>query len=114
MSTSSTASPRDVRRTLIASICLGVGLMAAIDEIVFHQILAWHHFFDWSTPAFALLSDGLLHAGELLLLGLGFVMLLDLRGRGALAWPWARAGGVLGLGGFIARHHYNRAWSAHA
>jgi hypothetical protein len=30
---------------------VGVGVMAALDELVFHQILAWHHFYDRSTSA---------------------------------------------------------------
>jgi uncharacterized membrane protein len=90
----------DPRRSMTAAILLGIGIMAAVDEIIFHQLLAWHHFFDWSTPAFALFSDGLLHAGELILLVLGFNMMLDLRGRGALARRPAQAGFLLGLGGF--------------
>ena len=74
--------------------------MAAIDEIVFHQVLAWHHFYDQSTPAISLLSDGLLHAGELIALIAGFFLLLDLRRRQALAQEWAWAGVFLGAGGF--------------
>lgn len=79
---------------------LGVGLMAAIDEIVFHQILGWHHFFDRSTPAIGLLSDGLLHTAELLLLVGGFTLLADLRRRHALATRHFWAAVTLGLGGF--------------
>jgi uncharacterized membrane protein len=90
----------DPRRSMIAAALLGIGVMAAVDEIVFHQLLAWHHFFDWSTPAFGLFSDGLLHSGELILLVLGFFMIMDLRGRGALARRPALAGFFLGLGGF--------------
>ena len=79
---------------------VGVGLMAALDEIVFHQLLGWHHFYDRSTPAVGLLSDGLLHAGELVLLVAGGFGLADLHRRGGLAARWAWAGLVLGLGGF--------------
>lgn len=85
---------------MIVGILLGIGLMAAVDEIVFHQILAWHHFFDWSTPAFGLFSDGLLHAGELIVVVLGFFMLSDLRARRAFVPPVAWAGFFLGAGGF--------------
>jgi uncharacterized membrane protein len=74
--------------------------MAAVDEIVFHQILAWHHFYDRSTPRMGLLSDGLLHTAELLGLVAGFFLLADLRRRGALARPHAWSGFFLGLGGF--------------
>ncbi len=74
--------------------------MAAIDEIVFHQVLAWHHFYDQSTPAISLLSDGLLHAGELIALVAGFFLVSDLRRQRALAPQWAGAGVFLGAGGF--------------
>lgn len=60
---------------------LGVALMAAVDEIVFHQILGWHHFYDRSTPAVGLLSDGLLHAVEVIALVGGFFLLADARRR---------------------------------
>ena len=74
--------------------------MAAVDEIVFHQLLAWHHFYDRSTPRIGLLSDGLLHATELLLLVAGFFLLADLARRRELRKRSARAGFFLGAGGF--------------
>lgn len=74
--------------------------MAAVDEIVFHQILGWHHFFDRSTPAVGLLADGLLHTAELLLLVAGFVLFADLRRQNALAVRRFRAAVFLGAGGF--------------
>ena len=90
----------EVRRSLLVAAAVGVGLMAAADEIVFHQLLGWHHFYDRSTPAVGLLSDGLLHAGELVLLVAGGFGFADLRRRGALAARWAWSGLFLGLGGF--------------
>jgi len=75
-------------------------MMAAIDEVVFHQLLAWHHFFDWGTPAFSLLSDGLLHSAELILFVLGFFMFSRLYRRGALNRTAAWAGFILGMGAF--------------
>ncbi len=81
-------------------VLLGVGVMAAVDEIIFHQLLAWHHFYDQSTPAIGLLTDGLLHAAELVAIVAGFFMLSDLHYRRALAANWAWAGFFLGLGGF--------------
>ena len=74
--------------------------MAGVDEIVFHQILAWHHFYDRSTPAVALLSDGLLHAAELIMIVAGFFLFADLRRRNALARIWAWAGFFFGAGVF--------------
>lgn len=79
---------------------IGVGVMAAIDEIVFHQLLAWHHFYDQSTLAIGLLTDGLLHAAELIAIVAGFFMFADLRRRQALAPVWAWSGLFLGAGGF--------------
>lgn len=70
---------------------MGVGLMAAVDEVIFHQVLGWHHFYDRSTPAIGLLSDGLLHAAELLALVAGFFGFLSLCKRGLLipVWMWS-------------------------
>jgi uncharacterized membrane protein len=98
--TAGAGSPADRPGSLLATAMIGVGLMAAVDEIVFHQLLAWHSFYDRSTPEIGLLSDGLLHAGELLVLVVGFVRYADLRRRGALARRSAWAGLFLGLGGF--------------
>jgi uncharacterized membrane protein len=79
---------------------VGVGVMAAVDEIVFHQVLAWHHFYDRGTPEAALLSDGLLHTAELVLLVVGFFGIADLRRRGAFHTAAAWSGFLLGAGGF--------------
>ncbi|MCH1882824.1 DUF2243 domain-containing protein [Agrococcus sp. ARC_14] len=87
-------------RSYWAALLLGIATMSAVDEIVFHQILAWHHFYDRATPDIALLSDGLLHAAELFAFVVGFFFMLDARRRrsfrGAAAW----AGFLVGLGLF--------------
>ena len=49
-------------RTILAGFLLGVGTVAMVDEVVFHQLLHWHHFYDRSTTAAGLVSDGLFHA----------------------------------------------------
>ncbi|SDQ07897.1 DUF2243 domain-containing protein [Leucobacter chromiiresistens] len=87
-------------RSYWAAFLLGVAAMAAIDEIVFHQILAWHHFYDAATPRIALLSDGLLHAAELFAFAFGFFLMLDARRRGTLWASAAWAGFATGLGLF--------------
>jgi uncharacterized membrane protein len=79
---------------------IGAAVMAGADEIVFHQLLGWHHFYDRSTTGVGLLSDGLLHTAELLALVAGFFLYADLRRRRALAPVHAWAGFVLGLGVF--------------
>jgi len=88
------------KRSAWTGALIGIGMMAAVDEIVFHQVLGWHHFYDRSTLAVGLLADGLLHAAELIAIVAGFFGLLALRKRGELEGPWAWAGFFLGLGGF--------------
>ncbi|MEV0254563.1 DUF2243 domain-containing protein [Streptomyces sp. NPDC050732] len=91
---------REPRRSMVVCGVLGVAVMAAVDEIVFHQILHWHHFYDRSTSGTGLMSDGLLHTGELLGLVAGFFLYADLCRRRALTPAHARAGFFLGLGIF--------------
>ncbi|MFI1420844.1 DUF2243 domain-containing protein [Streptomyces sp. NPDC020731] len=79
---------------------IGAAVMAALDEIVFHQILHWHHFYDRSTSGAGLVSDGFLHTAELLALIAGFFLFADLRRRHALSPAHARGGFFLGLGAF--------------
>ncbi len=83
-----------------ASFLIGVGVMAGVDEIIFHQILGWHHFYDRATPAIGLLTDGLLHAAELVAIVAGCFMLSEVRQQRALVPLRAWAGFFLGLGGF--------------
>lgn len=87
-------------RSVSSALLIGIGLMAAVDEIIFHQLLAWHHFYDRATPAFALFSDGLLHSLELIALVAGFFLLSELRARHTLVPKSAWAGLFLGAGGF--------------
>jgi uncharacterized membrane protein len=91
--------PDRARSTWVCAL-IGVGLMAAIDEIVFHQLLSWHHFYDRSTGEIALMSDGILHAAELVVLVAGFFLFADLCRRHALARRAGWAGLLLGMGGF--------------
>lgn len=90
----------ELRGSVLAAGLIGVAAMAGVDEVVFHQILGWHHFYDRVIPAVGLLSDGLLHAAELMALAGGFFWFADLRRRGALV-PLAGWGGfLLGAGTF--------------
>src|SRR5690606_18042116 len=88
------------RRSFWSAFLIGAGLMAAVDEIIFHQLLAWHHFYDRSTPFIGLVSDGLLHAAELVALVSGFFLFSAQRRSGNLIPLWAWAGGFLGAGIF--------------
>ena len=74
--------------------------MGSVDEIVFHQLLAWHSFYDRAGGTAGLVSDGLLHAATLSAVVAGLALLADLRRRGALdvhRW-WALV--LLGAGAF--------------
>lgn len=96
------AHPRGVLRdsSYWSAFLIGVALMAGVDEIVFHQILGWHHFYDGATTAVGLLSDGLLHAAELIALVAGFFLLADARRRGTFSARVGWAGFFTGLGAF--------------
>lgn len=83
-----------------SGILFGLGLIAFIDETVFHQLLHWHHFYDKSTTEIGLISDGLFHAFSWLATIGGLFMFADLRRRQAF-WPSRWLGSVLiGAGGF--------------
>lgn len=87
-------------RTLWSGILFGVGLVAFIDEAVFHQLLHWHHFYDLGTPDIGLVSDGLFHALSWAATIGGLFLLADLRRRRAF-WQTRWWGGVLlGAGAF--------------
>jgi uncharacterized membrane protein len=87
-------------RNLWSGILFGIGIVAFIDETVFHQLLHWHHFYDQSTKAIGLISDGFFHAFSWFATVGGLFMVADLRRRNA--WLFKRwIGGVfLGAGGF--------------
>ncbi len=88
------------KRNLWSGILFGVGLIAFFDEVVFHQLLHWHHFYDLSTTSMGLISDGLFHAFSWFATIAGLFMFADLRRRNAL-WFTRWWGGVfLGAGVF--------------
>lgn len=81
--------------------CLfGVGLVAFIDETVFHQLLHWHHFYDQSTTEIGLISDGFFHALSWFATIGGLFLFADLRRRDALLLRRWLGGIMLGAGGF--------------
>jgi uncharacterized membrane protein len=93
-------SDSDARRSMRAAALIGIALMAGVDEIIFHQLLGWHHFYDRATPAIGLLTDGLLHSAELVALVAGFFLLAELRARQAFDSARGRAAFFIGAGGF--------------
>jgi len=89
-----------MKRTIWSGVLAGLGLAAFLDETVFHQILHWHHFYDKSTMAVGLLSDGLFHAFGFTSLVVGLFLLADsLRRGGFIPKRWWGAL-LLGAGGF--------------
>ena len=84
--------------TLLPGILVGIGVAGTADEVVLHQILRWHHFYDRSTPAAGLVTDGLFHVFATGALALGLVLLWR---RGRLLRSRLLVGAILaGAGGF--------------
>jgi uncharacterized membrane protein len=81
-------------------VLIGIGIAAFVDETVFHQLLHWHHFYDRSTPAVGLVSDGLFHAFGWFAMVIGLVMVIDLVRRTELSVRGLAGGILLGAGGF--------------
>lgn len=90
----------DRTRTTHSAFLMGIGLVAAVDEIGLHQLLAWHHFYDLSTPAVGLFSDGLFHAAQMVALIAASFTLIDLARSGQLASPLILPAVVMGMGAF--------------
>lgn len=79
---------------------VGVGLAGLVDVVVFHQLLGWHHFYDRSTEAVGLASDGLLDLALILALVVGLVSMVEMAGP-MERWGRRGCGGILaGFGGF--------------
>lgn len=99
-------SPRDGpadpgRRTVLAGVLLGAGAAASlVDLFVFHLALQWHHFYDRSTTAVAITSDGFLHAVAWTASVWGVFLLLDVRRRGPVPWDRWTGAVLAGAGGF--------------
>ena len=78
----------------------GIGIAGTLDEVVLHQLLGWHHFYDRSTPSAGLLSDGLFHILSTALLVIGVIQLVERRRTTPDPPRLALAGILLGAGGF--------------
>jgi uncharacterized membrane protein len=87
-------------RSLVAGGLLGIGVAAFVDETVFHQLLHWHHFYDRSTPAAGLISDGLFHAFGWFATVAALFLFADLRRRRAFTARRWWAGLLIGAGAF--------------
>ncbi len=90
----------DAARTTASGVLCGIGLIAFVDEAVFHQVLHWHHFYDRSTSDVGLVSDGLFHAVSFFAVVAGLFLFADLRRRGTLHRTRWIGGILIGAGGF--------------
>lgn len=88
------------KRNLLSGLLFGIGFAAFIDEVVFHQILRWHHFYDKSTTEIGLISDGLFHAFSWFATIGGLFLFTDLRRRNGLWLKKWWGGAFLGTGFF--------------
>jgi uncharacterized membrane protein len=91
------ATHRDVPR---AGLLLGVGLVAGVDQVVFHQLLGWHTLYDLSTPLASRVWEGVLHAGSLVLVVGAAAWAVVLARRPGWSWPRWCAGVLVGGGTF--------------
>ncbi len=87
-------------RNTWAGILFGIGVAAFLDETIFHQLLAWHHFYDQSTKSVGLISDGLFHAFSWFATIGGLFIVADLRRRQAFHFKRWWGGELLGSGCF--------------
>jgi uncharacterized membrane protein len=94
------AEGKQTKRSIWSGVLAGVGLVAFLDETVFHQLLHWHHFYDRSTLAAGLVSDGLFHAAGFISLVAGSFLLADALRRGGFVPKRWWGGLFLGGGGF--------------
>jgi uncharacterized membrane protein len=87
-------------RNVIAGVLLGLGTVAFVDEVVFHQLLHWHHFYDLATTEVGLVSDGLFHAFSWFATVAGLLMVAALRREHLFAGMAWTAGLLTGAGFF--------------
>lgn len=88
------------RKIMLSGILIGIGAMALIDEIIFHQLLQWHHFFDFDTTQFGIFSDGILNAFALFAIVAGIFLFAHVTKTETYSRVRWAAGILLGMGGF--------------
>jgi uncharacterized membrane protein len=67
----------DAGRSLLwPGVLVGVGVAGSLDQIVLHQLLRWHHFYDRGSQAAGLIADGIFHLGSIVALVAGLVPLV--------------------------------------
>lgn len=88
------------KQNVWSGVLFGIGIMALIDEIIFHQLLQWHHFYDQAASYIGIMSDGLVNAFALFGIVIGLLMFADLRQRHAVVMKRWLGSVFMGAGGF--------------
>jgi uncharacterized membrane protein len=65
------------RSLLWPAVLVGIGVAGSLDEIVLHQLLRWHHFYDRGSRAAGLIADGIFHLGSTAARVVGLVLLVQ-------------------------------------
>ena len=86
---------------LAPAILVGIGVSGTLDEVVLHQLLHWHHFYDRSSAATGLVTDGLFHLFSTAALVAGLVLLWRRRADALPGWRRRTLGGALVGGGAL-------------
>ena len=94
------ANQEPSRSLLWPAVLVGIGVAGSLDEIVLHQLLRWHHFYDRGSQAAGLIADGIFHLGSTATLVIGLVLLMTRWRTGRDPLRQAVAGILLGAGGF--------------
>ena len=88
------------RSLLWPAVLVGIGVAGSLDEIVLHQLLCWHHFYDRGSQAAGVIADGIFHLVSTATLGIGLVLLVQRWRTEPDPLRQAAAGILLGAGGF--------------
>jgi uncharacterized membrane protein len=91
---------RDGSSLLWPGVLVGIGIAGTLDEVILHQLLGWHHFYDRSTATVGLVSDGIFHLFSTAVLVLGAIQLVERRRTSPDPPRIALAGILLGAGCF--------------
>jgi uncharacterized membrane protein len=82
------------------AVLVGIGVAGSLDEILLHQLLRWHHFYDRGSQAAGLIADGIFHLGSTSALVIGLVLLVQRWRTERDPLRQSAAGMLLGAGGF--------------
>jgi uncharacterized membrane protein len=82
------------------AVLVGIGVAGSLDQVVLHELLRWHHFYDRGSQAAGLIADGIFHLGSVVALVVGLVLLVRRWPAGRQPRRRAVAGILLGAGGF--------------